>query len=132
MKKHLLFLFLFAALCDSKSGAQVITEFGSSTLVNPFTTSSMSGLTAGISAWAGSGTVGSSALTVTNVANTGTDLYEILGNAVPLNADNVLLLTGELETSQTLPPPASGVFSITLYDSTFDSVTYNFNYNSFY
>lgn len=129
MKKNLFLTLGFLAFGAVSSQGQVITGFGTSEL-NPFNTAA----DLAFSTWSPSSvTLTSTTLTVTNVQNTGAlDIYaDPLATPVPISAasQNFLTLQGSLNGTGT--NFSIGSFRIYLYDSSFDSLAYNFNYTSF-
>ncbi len=125
MKKYLLLTLGLLVFGAAQSQAQVITGFGTAGL-NPINT------TTDLFAWAGQGSVNTTSLIVTNVANTGApDIFQILTTPVadPATSRNYLTLEGTLVSKGV--NFSSGSFRITLFDSSFNSLVYNFNYNSF-
>jgi hypothetical protein len=114
-------LFFIVGLCWSGTGnlkAQVITGFGTGQ-TNPFNTSSDF-----VSPW--TGTVNATSLTVTGVSNFSGGIAAILPTPVAVSDTSTLTLTGALTQA-----PAVPTFVITLYDSSFNSLTYHFSWTSF-
>jgi len=134
MKKYLFLTLGLLAFGCAESQAQVITGFASPGL-NQITSSNLSAVL-GDGNWAGAGsltpTLNPTALTVTTVANAGgADIYQTLSTPIPDSAAAMNYLTLEGSLVSTGPNFSSGAFTITLYDSSFNQLVYNFNYTSF-
>lgn len=100
--------------------AQVLTGFGSGDL-NPFNTS-----TGFLGGW--TGTVDATSLSVTSVSNQSGGIYVDFASAISIVGNTgSLTLTGSLTSST----PLTNNFQITLYDSSFSSLSYNFSWSAF-
>lgn len=117
MKKYILAL-AFSVVGVASTNAQIITGFGSSQ-VNPVP------ITALQTGWTGTQTS-----TVLNIV--GTDIaggiYSTNAASVTLNNLSQLTLTGQLTSMAPLP---TSPFFVVLYDDSFNTLTYEFNWSSF-
>lgn len=117
MKILALLAFLALPICLP---AQVLTGFGSGDL-NPFNTS-----TGFLNPW--TGVVDATSLSVTSVSNQSGGIYVDFSSSISITGNTGFLsLTGSLSSST----PLTNSFQITLYDSNFSSLNYNFTWSAF-
>lgn len=121
MKKYTLSLLLSLLAFASQAQAQIlITGFGSND-TNPFNTS-----TDFLAPWTGTQTT--SSISVSGVSNQSGGIYSVLGTPINISGSTATLqLTGALSGTA----PVSDQFQITLYDSSFNSLSYNFDWSTF-
>ena len=123
MKRHLLSIMLVALLGASHGQCQLLTGFGS-LQINPFNT--INDFLQVPSPWTGAVTTNS--LIISGVSNSSGGIYDVLPNAVSITGDTAYLaLSGSLQP----PNPNVNIFQLTLYDSSYNSLTYTSNWSLF-
>ena len=128
MKKYLLILLSTIAFWPTQASAQIITGFGTSQ-TNPFNIGTYpSGDLLGN--WGGTGSLTTTSASVTNASNDSSSngIFATLTTPVAITGNtSQLTLTGTLNSAT----PGTNTFSITLYDSSFNTLVYQFNWSSF-
>lgn len=119
MKKIAQLLLVLTVLGGGTAHSQILTGFGSAQF-NPFNIS-----TDFQPPW--TGTVNTTSLIVTGVSNNSGGIYDVLTTPVDISGSTAYInLLGSLTSV-----PTYNNFYLTLYDSSFNSLTYNLQWNDF-